>query len=88
MSTTDDIDDSAAPLIEHLAELRTRLIHSVIAFIIGMIICFTVWNPIFNFLTNPLCSAMADLAFGRAGAGLSLYQLPAVAVCCAGSVQE
>ncbi|MDJ0626977.1 MAG: twin-arginine translocase subunit TatC [Rhodobacter sp.] len=57
MSDTDEIDDSSAPLIEHLAELRTRLIHSVIAFIIGMVICFTVWNPIFNFLTQPLCDA-------------------------------
>ncbi len=53
----DDIEDSSAPLIEHLAELRTRLIHSVVAFIIGMVICFTVWNPIFNFLTQPLCDA-------------------------------
>ncbi len=54
---SDEIEDSSAPLIEHLAELRTRLIHSVIAFIIGMVICFTVWNPIFNFLTQPLCDA-------------------------------
>ncbi len=53
----DEIEDSSAPLIEHLAELRTRLIHSVVAFIIGMVICFTVWNPIFNFLTQPLCDA-------------------------------
>ena len=67
MSTSDEIDDSAAPLIEHLAELRTRLIHSVIAFIIGMVICFTVWNPIFNFLTHPLCSAMAEGAKRIAG---------------------
>ncbi|MBM1687957.1 twin-arginine translocase subunit TatC [Sulfitobacter geojensis] len=73
MSATDDIDDSAAPLIEHLAELRTRLIHSVIAFIIGMIICFTVWNPIFNFLTNPLCSAMAER--GQEDCGLILIKL-------------
>ncbi|MDJ0824851.1 MAG: twin-arginine translocase subunit TatC [Rhodobacter sp.] len=57
MSDSDHIDDTSAPLIEHLAELRTRLIHSVIAFIIGMVICFTVWNPIFNFLTQPLCDA-------------------------------
>ena len=57
MSTlNDEIEDSSAPLIEHLAELRTRLIHSAIAFIIGMVICFTVWNPIFNFLTRPLCA--------------------------------
>jgi len=73
MSTSDDIDDSAAPLIEHLAELRTRLIHSVIAFIIGMVICFTVWNPIFNFLTHPLCSAMAER--GQEDCGLILIKL-------------
>lgn len=60
MSPTDDIEDSSAPLIEHLAELRTRLIHSVVAFIAGMVICFTVATPIFNFLTAPLCQVLAD----------------------------
>lgn len=60
MSSSDDLDDSAAPLIEHLAELRTRLIRSVIAFLIGMIICFTVATPIFNFLTDPLCQALSQ----------------------------
>ena len=59
MSDSDEIDASSAPLIEHLAELRTRLIRSVLAFVVGMIICFTVWNPIFNFLTQPLCDARA-----------------------------
>lgn len=58
--STDEIDDSSAPLIEHLAELRTRLIRSVLAFLVGMILCFTVWNPIFNFLTGPICNALAD----------------------------
>lgn len=56
-----DLDDSSAPLIEHLTELRSRLIKSALAFIVGMVICFTVWNPIFNFLTRPICSALADL---------------------------
>jgi len=60
MSQTDEIEDSTAPLIEHLAELRNRLIHMVVAFLIGMIICFTVATPIFNFLTNPLCQVLAD----------------------------
>ena len=59
MTSTDDIEDSSAPLMEHLTELRTRLIRSVLAFIVGMVICFTVWNPIFNFLTQPLCDALA-----------------------------
>ena len=61
MSAPDEIEDSSAPLIEHLAELRNRLIHSVVAFIIGMAICFTVATPIFNFLTAPLCQVLAEL---------------------------
>ncbi len=60
MSQTDEIDDTSAPLIEHLAELRTRLIHCVIAFLVGMVICFTVATPIFNFLTAPLCQVLAE----------------------------
>lgn len=54
----DDIDDSSAPLIEHLAELRTRLIWSVLAFVIAMVLCYAVWNPVYNFLTLPICSAL------------------------------
>ena len=59
MSGHDEIEDSSAPLMEHLTELRERLIKSVLAFILGMIIAFTVWNPVFNFLTEPLCDALA-----------------------------
>lgn len=73
MSEDNEIEDSSAPLIEHLAELRQRLINSVLAFIIGMIICFTVWNPIFDFLTQPLCSAMA--VRGHEDCGLILIKL-------------
>jgi sec-independent protein translocase protein TatC len=57
--SVDHIEDSSAPLIEHLAELRTRLIWSVLAFVAGMVVAFTVWNPIFNFLTRPICDALA-----------------------------
>ncbi len=57
---TDDIEDSSAPLIEHLAELRNRIIRSVMAFLVGMIIAFLVWNPIFNFLTDPICSQLNE----------------------------
>ncbi len=73
MSASDEIENSAAPLIEHLAELRTRLIRSVLAFIVGMVICFTVWNPIFDFLTRPLCRAMT--ARGQLDCGLILIAL-------------
>jgi len=73
MSADDEIQDSSAPLIEHLAELRQRLIYSFVAFIVGMIICFTIWNPIFDFLTHPLCSAMA--LRGHSDCGLILIKL-------------
>ena len=73
MAADDDIQDSSAPLIEHLAELRQRVIYSFVAFIIGMIICFTIWNPIFDFLTHPLCSAMA--LRGHSDCGLILIKL-------------
>jgi sec-independent protein translocase protein TatC len=73
MSAQDEIEDSSAPLIEHLTELRNRLIHSVVAFIVGMVISFAFWNPVFNFLTEPLCSAMADR--GQSDCGLILIKL-------------
>ncbi|WP_299905777.1 twin-arginine translocase subunit TatC [uncultured Paracoccus sp.] len=60
MNRPDEIDDSSAPLIEHLAELRSRLIWSALAFIGAMIICYTVWQPIYNFLTQPICHALAE----------------------------
>lgn len=58
--SADDIDDSSAPLIEHLAELRNRLMISLGAFIVAMVICFTIWNPIFHFLTQPICISLAE----------------------------
>ena len=43
MSQTNDesIDDSTAPLIEHLAELRNRILWSLTAFLVAMVICLT-----------------------------------------------
>jgi len=61
MSTTDEIEDSSAPLIEHLAELRTRLIRSVLAFVVGMMLCFTVGGQILDFLLVPIENTMRSL---------------------------
>jgi sec-independent protein translocase protein TatC len=62
MSAADDeIEDSSAPLIEHLRELRTRLIRSIIAFIIGIVIAFTVAEPILQFLLGPIEHTLRNL---------------------------
>ncbi|MCV2875143.1 twin-arginine translocase subunit TatC [Rhodobacteraceae bacterium XHP0102] len=54
----DKIDDHSAPLIEHLAELRTRLIRSVLAFVIGMVAMFVVAEPILEFISQPLADVL------------------------------
>ncbi|SFC56948.1 twin-arginine translocase subunit TatC [Tropicimonas isoalkanivorans] len=56
--TDDEIEDSSAPLIEHLAELRTRLIRSVLAFFIAMVLCFFVAEPILNFMVQPIADIL------------------------------
>ena len=54
MSHSEEVEDSTAPLIEHLAELRTRLIRSVLAFAVGVILAFVVAEPILQFLVQPI----------------------------------
>ena len=61
MSKTDNIDDSAAPLIEHLAELRNRLIWAVAAYIVAILAAFVVADPILQFLLRPIEEAMRAL---------------------------
>jgi len=49
----DEIDASRAPLIEHLTELRTRLIYSLMAFFGMFVVCFFFAKPIYNVLVWP-----------------------------------
>lgn len=61
MSAQDEIEDSSAPLLEHLSELRTRLIYSVMAFLVGMIICFSFGGMLLDFLLMPIERTMRNL---------------------------
>ncbi|MBA5776731.1 twin-arginine translocase subunit TatC [Stappia sp. F7233] len=55
--TQEDIDASKAPLIEHLIELRQRLLKSVIAILIAFVVCFFFATDIFNILIRPFEAA-------------------------------
>jgi sec-independent protein translocase protein TatC len=57
--TAEDIDDSSAPLIEHLTELRNRILYSMAAFVVCFLIGYLIWKPIFGFLSHPMCNALA-----------------------------
>jgi sec-independent protein translocase protein TatC len=49
----DDIEASRAPLVEHLVELRTRLIYALIAVAITFVVCFMFAQQIYNILIWP-----------------------------------
>ncbi|MDQ0393006.1 twin-arginine translocase subunit TatC [Labrys monachus] len=49
----DDIEASKAPLLDHLLELRNRLLKSGIAFIVLFVLCFAVSKHIYNGLLWP-----------------------------------
>jgi sec-independent protein translocase protein TatC len=57
--TSDEFDDegiesSRMPLVEHLSELRRRLLFSLIAFVVMFLACFYFADTFFNFLVEPL----------------------------------
>jgi len=49
--------------LEHLEELRVRLVHSVVALCVGFGICWAWHEEIFHFLTQPLRKAFPDVKF-------------------------
>ncbi|MDE2184357.1 MAG: twin-arginine translocase subunit TatC [Alphaproteobacteria bacterium] len=53
-----EIEATKAPLLDHLIELRKRIIYSLLALLGGFIICFIFADPIYNFLTAPLAHAL------------------------------
>jgi len=54
----DEIDASKAPLLDHLIELRTRLMYSLGAFFVMFLLCFTVSKQIYNILLWPFVSVV------------------------------
>jgi len=58
-------EDKKMPLLEHLVELRRRLLYSVVAFIIAFIVCFYFAQHMFNFLAAPLAEYFSDAAGRR-----------------------
>lgn len=61
----EDIDSSRAPLIDHLIELRGRLIRAMIAVIIAFIGCFFFANQIYNILLLPYVWAVGSVEEAR-----------------------
>jgi sec-independent protein translocase protein TatC len=57
-SADEDIDDKKMPLLDHLVELRSRLMWSAITLFITFVVCYIFAKDIYGFLTRPLAQAL------------------------------
>ncbi|AIJ53967.1 twin arginine-targeting protein translocase TatC [Brucella abortus F6/05-3] len=71
----DEIEQSAAPLLEHLIELRRRLIWAILAFFVAFIFCFAFAKQLFNLLVVPYQWAIDWAGMDRSKAEL-IYTAP------------
>ena len=58
--SVDSVEESKAPLIAHLIELRTRLLWSLVAMGIAFVFCFYFADTIYNFLLGPYEAAVGE----------------------------
>jgi sec-independent protein translocase protein TatC len=63
MAILKDLDDRQMPLLDHLIELRNRLMYSSIAILLGFLVCYFFAEQIYQFLVQPL----ADIYQGQTG---------------------
>jgi sec-independent protein translocase protein TatC len=58
-----DIDDREMPLLDHLIELRNRIMYAVIALVLGFAVCWFFAEPIYRFLVRPLADIYEQLGY-------------------------
>jgi sec-independent protein translocase protein TatC len=56
-------------LIDHFIELRTRVVRACVAIVIGMVIGYLIWHPVYKFLQHPYCTVPAHKRVTIAGLG-------------------
>ncbi|WP_301177309.1 twin-arginine translocase subunit TatC [Actinomadura geliboluensis] len=56
LNRRDAAPDGRMPLMDHLRELRNRLIKAILAFVVGAIAGWLLFDPVWDFLKQPYCS--------------------------------
>ena len=62
---SEDIEENTSPLMEHIIELRNRLVYSVIAIFIVFCLAYAVSEHIYSFLVEPLAEIMIETGQNR-----------------------
>ncbi len=52
--------DGRMPIMGHLRELRNRIVKAGLAIVLGMVVAFIFFGPIWSLVTHPFCSAVID----------------------------
>jgi len=55
----EELERSKAPLFDHLVELRSRIIRSLLVFVVAFLVCYFFKEKIYAFLAQPLADALA-----------------------------
>lgn len=63
MAIIKDIDDREMPLLDHLIELRNRIMYAVIALVLGFVVCWFFAEPIYRFLVRPLADIYEQMGY-------------------------
>jgi sec-independent protein translocase protein TatC len=61
----DTINDTPMPLLDHLIELRRRLMWSIAAFMVCFLFCYHFSDAIFSYLAEPLANVLEAQGGGR-----------------------
>ena len=60
----DELNDSEMPLIEHLKELKTRVVRGGVAVLLAMFICFFFYKELWLILVGPIIEALESTGKG------------------------
>ena len=65
--------DGTMPLMEHLVELRSRLIKCILAVVAGAVVCWVFYPQILDWLVKPYCDVIPDEAVTEEAARQNLF---------------
>jgi sec-independent protein translocase protein TatC len=61
----EDLEQGKMPLLDHLIELRTRLLYAIAAWVVVLIPCLYFSSDIYDFLAQPLAAILAQQTGGH-----------------------